>query len=223
MKQVEINSLNMFKAVIALLETYPATWSTVSPMVTVVSDLKAVVSTVEQQSQQQLNHNPTGYTTQKDDLLAILLERTYKLAAKMKAFAKVTKNNILLALVDYEPSSLQDGSEMEVIKRCEIILKKATENLANLAPYNVTQAELDVATQSLAAVVPLFSQRDAVRSERKTATSSIPELLREGRDHLDILDDLVDGLIEDDTFATSYRNTRNVVDRSTSGATAAKV
>jgi hypothetical protein len=222
MTQQQINSLNMFKAVTALLEKKSDVWSTRTPIVPVVLNLKSIVSGVELYMKSQFEKGTAGYTQQKDAKLDVLLKLVYKLSAKLRAYAKATENIVLLKAVDYSASSLESGTETEIISRCQTIAKKANEFLSQLTDYEVTPAELDFIDHAIKDVEPLASQRDAVASERKAATAGIPELIRKGKDQLDVLDDLIEGLIHDDNFIDSYFNARRIIDRSTVGATTAR-
>lgn len=218
MTQTQVNSLNMFRAVVALLESKPSEWSTLTPVVEVVNATKTILSQVDQTMKNQVEHNPVGYTQQKETRMEAMLKSSFKLASKLKAFAKRSNNQVLLAAVDHSVTSLERGSEIEVIKRCQNIAKKAVEFLPLLTDYMVTQTEIDQLNISIAEVEPIVSKRDAVLSERKTATSGIPELIREGRKQLEILDDMIDGMIDNDELVESYFNARKINDRSASGA-----
>lgn len=140
MTQSHVNSLNMFRSVVALLESKPTEWSTLTPVVEVVNATKNILSQVDQTMKNQVAHNPVGYTQEKELRMEVMLKSSFKLASKLKAFAKRSNNQVLLAVVDHSATSVERESETEVIKRCQNIAKKAAEFLPLLTEYMVTQA-----------------------------------------------------------------------------------
>jgi hypothetical protein len=191
----------MFRTVVALLESKPTEWSTLTPVVDVVNATKNILSQVDQTLKNQVEHNPVGYTQEKEMRMEVMLKYAFKLSSKLRAFAKGSNNQILLAAVDYSVTSLERGSETEVIKRCQNIANKAIEFLPLLTEYRVTQTEIDQLNTSIAEVEPIASKRDDVLSVDNE------------------LDDMIDGMIDNDELVESYFNARKINDHSASGAT----
>jgi hypothetical protein len=57
---------------------------------------------------------------------------------------------------------------------------------------------------------PMTPARNVILGARKTATDSIPELIGQARQQLDVLDDLVEAMVNDATFVSTYFNVRQI-------------
>jgi hypothetical protein len=130
----------------------------------------------------------------------------------MSAYAK--KNNIhsLLPLVNISYSTLSKGPELEAVNRCSGIIEKASELINDLTTFKVTEAEIEEDRQLVADYRKMAAERTAASKDRPVKGSEINELLSGLRSQLDIMDDLLKGMIDDKGFISRYKSWRNIVD-----------
>jgi hypothetical protein len=165
------------------------------------------------QSQQQVEFNPAGYTKRKDAHMFEILEHAFQLSLKLRSYAKVTQDHVLQEAVDYSYTALERGPQQLVLQRCQRIAQHARDHLPELAAYRVTEEEVTALEQLLSMTEPMTPARNVILGSRKTATGNIPELIGQARKQLDTLDDLVEGIIDDETFVSTYFNVRQVNER----------
>jgi hypothetical protein len=67
-------------------------------------------------------------------------------------------------------------------------------------------------SQCIERTATLYAARDAVVDQRIEATADLDKLFNTARNQLKILDDLVEGYLEDETFITTYFNARRIHD-----------
>lgn len=213
MNRRQLNMLAMYQSVLSHLDQFPATWNQLAPVTPIVDNLRKTVTDLLTQSQLQEQNQTAGHTKNKDAHFYKMLEHAYQLSLKIRAYAKLTQNNVLLHDVNYSYSAMEAGAEQLVLQRCERIAQHARAKLSELTAYQVTEADVATLEQLLKEAQPLTSARNVIAGARKTATSSIPELIAFARQQLDVLDDLVEGLITDQTFTSTYFNLRQVYDR----------
>jgi hypothetical protein len=132
------------------------------------------------------------------------------LVLKLRGYAKVNKDNVLLVAVNYSESDLRTGPEQDLVTRCRLILARGREYQPKLTDYQVTKSTLSALQTAIDTFAPLSSQRDAVSKERTTATANIAALLDELRQRLDTLDDLIPGLVNNADFVATYKQSRLV-------------
>jgi len=213
MNRRQLNMLTMYQSVLSHLDQFPDTWNQLAPMTPIVENLRKTVTDLLAQSQLQEQNNTSGHTKNKDAHFFKMLEQAYQLSLKIRVHAKLTQDNVLLHDVNYSFSTLESGAEQLVLQRCERIASHAREKLNDLSVYQVTEQDVTQLEQLIAEVQPLASARNVIAGIRKTATGNISELITHARQQLDVLDDLVEGLIQDTTFTTTYFNLRHVYDR----------
>jgi hypothetical protein len=213
MNRRQLNALAMYQSVLSHLDQFPAVWNQLAPITPVVDNLRKTVADLLAQSQLQEQNNTAGHTKNKDAHLYKLVEQAYQLSLKLRAYAKVNSDNVLLQDVNYSYSALESGAEQLVLQRCQRIAQHARNKLADLAAYQVTEADVTTLEQLLHDAPSLTPARNVVAGARKTATDSIPELVTQARHQLDVLDDLVEGMIMEHAFVSTYFNLRQVYDR----------
>lgn len=213
MNQRQLNSITMYKAVLAHLDSRPSLWNTSAPLTKVVFALRTFVMALQQQSLTQAERSTVGYTQDKEGHMQYMCDLAYGLLLKIRSYAKINNNKALLYAINYSESEIRRGPETQIINRCQTIHNKCQENLADLTDFLVTKEELTALQDSIETVKPLSAQRDAIASERVTATANISVLIDGARAELDKLDDLIEGLIKDKNFVNTYRQSRQIIDR----------
>lgn len=222
MNQRQLNSLTMYKAVLAHLDTRPSLWNTSAPLTKVIFSLRTFVVALHQQSLTQAERTTVGYTQDKDGQMQHMCDLAYAMLLKIRSYAKISNNKALLYAINYSESEIRRGAETQIINRCQTIHNKGQEHLADLADFLVTKKDLSELQNTIDAVKPLSAQRDAIANERVTATANISMLIDGARAELDKLDDLIEGLIKDKNFINTYRQSRQIIDRGASSDTELK-
>jgi hypothetical protein len=213
MTQKQLNTLTMCKAVLAHIDSKPAVWNNFAPIVAIVDNFRSTVEALSQQNMLQAERTTVGYTKDKDMQMTVMCNLTYQLLLKIRSYARIMNNQVLLYAINYSESQLQRGRETEVINRCQLIHDKGQEYLANLADFLVTPDLLSELQRAIDNFKPLSAKRDMVAGERITATANIPTLLKTVREELRKLDDLMAGLVTDKNFINTYTQVRYIIDR----------
>ncbi|WP_143307726.1 hypothetical protein [Chitinophaga vietnamensis] len=213
MNKRQLNTLTMFQAVLAHMDNFPQSWNKLPPVTPLVEGLRSDINKLHTQLKQQEANSTVGHTLNKDLHFDKLRERIYQLSLKLRAFAKLRQDNVLLVEVNYSPSQLDSMSTAVLLQRCYTIVELANTYLPDLTNFNIAGQDIADITALIKAAEPMPSQRDVIAGTRKMVTSTIPELFVHAKAQLDILDDLVEGLVTDSTFTETYFNLRRVNDR----------
>lgn len=213
MTRRQLNLLEMYQAVLSHLDKFSAVWNQLAPFTPVVESLKKTVAEMLAQSQLQAQYNPAGYTKRKDAYMLKIVEHAFQLSLKLRSYAKVSKNHVLQQAVDLSYSTLSRSPQQLVLQRCQRIAQHARDHLPELVVYQVIEEEVTMQEQLLKKTEQMTAARNVIMGSRKTATGNIPELVAQARKALDTLDDLVEGMIDDVTFVSTYFNVRQVNER----------
>ena len=215
MTQNQLNVLTMYDAVLEYLDENNGIWTAIVPIQEKVTELSGTVETIHSKSQDQQAKSPTGFTAAKNAAMDTMVQQAYKMALKVKGYAKKAGDAVLLQSVDYNLHDLENGSEKEVINRCTIIVNAAQENLASLADYKVTTEAIAALATAINEAKPKTAQRDAVSGEKHSITLNIPSLFSQAREEVLDLDDLIKALIDDEQhdFINGYFGVRNINNR----------
>ena len=156
--------------------------------------------------------NKSGIRDNKELLRADLAVKAYDISRKTEAYASLANNLILVKEVHYPETSFTNATDSNLESRSQIIYEKAKANIADLAPYDVSEDDLiglQTAIDLFHAAVP------AIRTgtnEKKQITSQIAQLLKEN----DVLFEKMDLLIEivrlkQPDFYKGYKDTRMII------------
>ena len=212
MQQRTINFLKMTSGVIAGLQNEKSAWESEEEIAGVITDLITNYNSIEGVNLGILSTNTTGYTDEKDNLFDSITNRTLKLCNKMSAYAKLKSDHTLLPLVDMSLSALSRGIEKEAVARCGAIADKAGNMLTQLASFKVSEEEINTIKQQVKAYNASLDGRTTVSGNLTVSGSEISSRISILRQKLDILDNLIEGLIEDDAFVARYKSWRKITD-----------
>ena len=204
MKINDQNYWSMLKGEISYLDQHSETWQSLKPVAAVVENLKRINREIDEAALTQASGDTTGHTRQKDNLFDTMTQRAQKIADKVAAFAMVANNMVLLKAVNYSATSLNSGTEQEVVKRCQVIMDTAREHIEALGDYNLTPDILTELENDIAAYNAILGEREVTAAERINARQSIPELISQARAEFKVLDKLVTGMIDDEDFVNGY-------------------
>jgi DNA-binding transcriptional MerR regulator len=212
MNQNQINYLNMAAGAIAGMRKEQALWENEPEIIAVFKSLVSVFDTISSKYEFMAGTSLPSYTTTKDNTFDRIIAATHKLARKLSAYAKIRSDFNLLPLVDVSVTGLSRGPEADVIKRCSAIADHAQKRLRELTSFKITEVELSDIKQLIADYNNHSGNRSTVSSDKLNTGREISSLISQLREKFDILDDLVEGLIDNDGFISRYKSLRSIID-----------
>ncbi|MDR0732440.1 MAG: hypothetical protein LBF08_00035 [Dysgonamonadaceae bacterium] len=212
MKISQSNYLNMANAVLEHFDENVSAWTGISVVSAGVTALKGTVANITAAATKQEESNPVGYTAAKEDARDGLEHFVYQTALRLRVYAKITNNDVLLETVHFSRSALDHLRINDLLTRSRVILDACVANLSHLGDYQVTQDTVDDLQQRIDQTAQLYAQRDTVVDQRMEATAHLQKLFAQARKQLKTLDDLVEGYVEDDAFVATYFNARRIHD-----------
>lgn len=210
MEQRSINFLKMTSGVISGMEQEKTIWETETEIANQHASIKSTFESIGSKNQLILGTDKTGYTSAKDNLFDDITHGTHKLTRKLSAYAKINKVHLLLPLVDLSLSTLTRGPEKEAVDRCAAIIEKAVQMLPQVASYKINQEQLDEIRKQIADYNTSLNERTNVSTNLKISGEEIDEDIANLRIMLDILDDLIEGIIDDEGFIARYKSLRKI-------------
>lgn len=209
--------LNMYDAVLTHCENNSAIVATVPAFQTAVDAFEDIVDDLRNAAQNELQAI-SGYTQDKTQQRADLIELTLDVAGAIHAYATSVDNLVLKEQVKLVYSDLNRLKDELLGPACTNILDAANNNAAAIVPFGVTAAKitaLDDAIEDYLSAVP--AHRNAV-SNRSSVGEQIKQLFKDGdallKNQLDKL--ALQFKATEPNFYNSYRNNRIILDAATS-------
>lgn len=212
MKQSEENFLNMVHSVLNTLKKNQSIWNSES---VIVKEFNAIERDYNQ-ILGNLNHNSRLDSGVRDDTLNddlnSIIRATVKLCRRMYLYARLHNDEIIRKLVDHSESTLANGSERVVIRRCHTILSRAEWMHYYLKPHKVSSTQL----AELHNLIDNYEQSHGDRSKISNVPHkpAVSHQITELKERLTILDELIQGLITNSMFTSEYHNSRIIIDYS---------
>jgi len=210
MQQRHNNYLKMTSNVITGMEQEIKIWEEETEIARINKLVKALFDEIGGKNQIILSTNKSGFTSVKDNLLENLTKGISKLIKKMSGYAKINNDYALLPLVNLSLSALTDGPETEVVDRYAAIIEKAAQILPLLASFKVTTEQLDILRQLTKDYKNSVNERSTIGTGLVVSNEQIISCIAALRIQFDILDDLVEGIIEDEGFIARYKSWRKI-------------
>jgi hypothetical protein len=212
MNSIQLNKLNMYLAVEAVLDSHKDTWQTMPAFEAGATELSEHIANIQGLAQTQTSKN--GGSAEKAQAFQTLVDSAYEIAAATRACAVASSNSELAAQADYSRSAVGDGRDSEVVARCQSILAMATANLASLADYGVTQAKLTALKKKIENFQAVQAKPRHNIATSSAATKGMPELFFAANE---VLRDRLDGLVvqfrsTEAAFYNEYNGARVIVD-----------
>lgn len=211
MNQKDLNRLNMWKAVYAILQQYKDVWKGNAPFSAAVDELKALIDAAGEADKKQKAGKTTGITKDKESLADIAIASTTKVTKVARAYALKERDHKLYAAVNYDKGILDNTPLDELEARLQGMLDAALTVKDKLGDYGLPErADTDAA----AAIEEFKKETPATRAAiagRKAVTGSVPDIIRAGRQKLLFMDDLVHLYDEPPAFASTYKAARVIV------------
>jgi hypothetical protein len=215
MNRIQKNTQEVYNTIVAHWESAPEIWESNALIKVQVNGFKLAVGNINNESYRQEERNAKGWTKAKEAHLDHLCTLAFAMVTRVRPFARINKNLILLQAVDYSFTDLRRPKSGTTINRCQIIHDRCKELLTELAPFKVTEAGLTELQKAIDDYTPMVNQRNIEEDERTTVTQSIPALFAEAREYLANLDDLVLSQLEDESFIATYFQAKKIRARAT--------
>jgi hypothetical protein len=212
MTKRQSNYLNMVEAVLKHFDNHASIWVKITLITMVLEKLRSIVEAINAAAIKQNQNNPVGHTASKEQIRDMLETILYQTALRVRTYAGIIGDEVLAEKTKFSRSSLDLLGNNDIVIISNILADACTEHLAGLVDYQVDQAMVDKLRELATQTRTLYAYRDTVIDERMEATSRLQQLFTQARKQLKILDDTVEGYIEDDTFVATYFNARRIHD-----------
>lgn len=180
----------MYKSVRTVLDQYSNTWNQLGAMPAIVASFESKVAQLEQLAFAQA-FAIKGASDEKRLALSDAIQKATTMASSLKAYAIVSNNPSLLAMMRLNRSDFRKGGVLGTFQCIDLVLKKATEHLNDLGMYGVDQSGID-ALQEVRDSLSVYSDKPRnAQVQRRVITLELYALQREIdallRDQMDAL------------------------------------
>lgn len=206
------NKFRSYQAVELVLETNQPIWANLPAFVTAAGEFSNVIAEILALAQTQASRE--GAASEKAYALEALGDAAFEVGAAVHAYAVTTQDYALEGRVDFSRSTIAYGREAAVLARVRDIQAAATEQLANLADYGITQAKLTALKKKIDA----FEVSLARPRQQIAAGSAATQSLQGKFNEVDaILNKRLDKLVYQfkssaPDFVAAYQTARTIVD-----------
>jgi hypothetical protein len=216
MEASRLNKLSMYQSVnvILLKPEYQTLWASIPGFVRLQAAFKIEVDLIAQSSGK-YGRRKTGVAEDKDAARKAMCKKALVVAGGVAAYAYQAENRELFTRVDTKLSILMGGRGKDSRDKCSDILTAATENLAHLAEFEVTQEDLDELKGLIDDYDELAPQPQLVKGKIK----GTGQMIEAAFDRADgILTNALDNLMlrfekPQPAFFRDYMNARTIIDR----------
>jgi|SRR5665647_60342 len=212
MKQTDFNFLTMSDRVTAHMRRGMNLWENEPEIVEVIAVIEEKRAGISTKGAAASGLSGMGFTAAKDSTLDSLVTKTCKLSKKISGYAKKKGLLELIPLVDVSANSLAAGPEKKVINRCKGISELAVKHFENLGSFRVTNDEIKEIDNLIAEYQNHIDNRSNTNISKSSFGEDISNNISGIRHQFDILDDLIEGLLEDSTFIREYKEARLIDD-----------
>ena len=113
-----------------------------------IQELTEILEVISEKNEYQ-NTDNSGYSIVKTNLRNSMVELGVNIAYSLKAYAKRVNNEVLFTEMSMTKSSLENMRDNDVKDKCQLIATRATENVAGISTYGITQAVIDGYIQNI--------------------------------------------------------------------------
>jgi hypothetical protein len=176
MTQDQDNITTMFETTITFLDANNSVWSGTPAFADAVTRAKSGADAINTSADSQ--QTPTsGVTGDKADARADLEEKALEIADQLAALAVKNGDNDLGAKVEMTKSSLDKMTDTDLEQTAERVAGLATDNIAALADFDVTAADVTALTTARTTFAGIKTAPRQAAVGRKTQTDSLPQLI----------------------------------------------
>ncbi len=212
MRKTQENKVSMYIAVKNVCE-HNAKWSDIPAFGIAFDQFKSKLGVLQENIRTQTT--PIGeFADQKEEIAEDLKEKSMEIAGALFAYASLISDAALKARADFARSDFSRMRDTLVIENAKQILTDAKSISGKLLDYGISEEILnDYSTKIDEYEKTVTSPREAV-IERKTATETIPDMMREIDE---ILDNQMDRIMQrylskNPAFYYDYFSAREIMD-----------
>jgi len=217
MNKVQSNYFNMGKGVYAVFQGNTV-WKGIGLIEEGVANIGNLCGQINDEIVKQQRNETPGYTAGKERKRTELEDRLYGVGVRLKVYAQKTDADVLAAQVAFTRSGLDVMGLNKLLGVARKVCDRALELIAELGPYQITQADIDGLQAAITATEETNAVRDAVRSEHTGNTEQLALLIGALRKELKLMDTQVEAFIGDEEFRRIYFAARRVHDVRGSGS-----
>jgi len=207
------NKYNMYESALAVLKANSSIWSPIAPIGETITAIEAKMKLVRDYRQVQ-EKDTTGITVNKHNTENNLIGAMVKVISGLIAHATVTENPELLNSINYTPHNLKKSRDNILYDKAQLIYNTAAPLATELAPYLVTQPDIDAVNALSAGYLASIPAKRAAVSASKTSTANIKNTFKEidklFKGKLDNL--LILFQVPNSTFYNEYKAARTIID-----------
>jgi hypothetical protein len=130
----------------------------------------------------------------------------------MCVYARRQNDLTLLQFVDHSINSLSAGIEKVAISRCSALVSRAESLIESLSSYKITADELLSIRQHIEVYNQHLEGRSTVKTNKTVSIHDVSGQITLLNNRLTILDDLIEGFIEDEDMIARYKSARIIID-----------
>ena len=176
MTQDQDNIRTMFQTTLAFLDTNNSVWSGTAAFADAVTRAKTGVTTINTAADTQTTPT-TGVTGDKAQARTDLEDKLLAVADQLAALAAKNNDNDLAAQVDVTKSTLDRMVDSDLESTAERVTNLATANIADLAAYGVTAADVTALNTLRTTYAGIKTAPRETAADRKAQTQSLPQLI----------------------------------------------
>lgn len=168
----------MYHAVQSLLNQNAVIWESVPAMRSAMRTFESLLAEIGP-CQQITQQNKKGITQQKAAQQKLVISHTYEFASVLYAMAVQTNNPVLKGKVKFTETGLLKMRDAQLVSDCRMIANLATEHLADLSDYAMTESELLVLKEEIELFSEIIPTGRLSDLERKAANEKMKNLFVE--------------------------------------------
>jgi len=209
------SKLKMYLTVRIYLLSNPAVTAKLPNFPEFMAALDAAITQIQTNSEQH-QLNTKGVTTNKQLLRDALITETIDASSKMQAYAKYTRNEVLMSEIKFKLNDLKDIPALDLVDIANIVYRRINDNLDILPLYGLnkqTQETYRADIDTFSASIPLPRQ-----SQLKNKENSLLETqgFKIGDEAIDNIDGVVEIVrLTEPIFYAGYKNARKIVEQGT--------
>jgi len=207
------SKLKMYLTVRIFLLASPAITAKLPNFSEFLTALDAAILQIQSSSEQQ-QFNTKGLTDNKSQLREALITLTVDASAKIQAYAKYTRDTVLLAETKFTKSGLKDVPSLDLVDITRGLYSRIDANLANLTVYNLdteSQIAYKTAIDAYAESIPKTRQSQLKSKETTLLETQAFATADEALSNIDMLVEMLK--LTEPNFYAGYRNARKIVEQ----------
>ena len=218
MKRKEVNVLNMWHATNLTLNQH---WSVIETNAEIRNRSKEFMDLhqeLEQYGKTQSNTS-VGVTEDKNTLRKLAEKLAFVVAANLRAWARANNNKELMENMTYSKTDLLKMDDAQLLKVVANINDLAIQHHKEIISFGTTEEKLKEFGSTVNQLRLNVGKPRTAINVKTVATTRIAEIIREGQELLDEMDDLIYNF-EDEypDFLTQYKKARVIIDRGGKGS-----